>query len=533
MALADDITALPETVADGHTGHLTNHQTIHSALKAHQQRIGTAEDALRAKADTTYVNSQVAGLDTTYATKAELANVVAGDQATINDLTVSGLVADRTTTTGEALETRSGEIYADIDYTGTTNVSSAINTLIIEAGRTGAAIKLGVGTLRLDAPIRPVDGTQLIGSGIGKTILKPQGPSHAINTGARCDDVTFRDFEIDGTAQTLPEGETVYQPTWAKGVFMEYMRRVNIENIYIHDTGATGLGIDFITGTIRNVWAVRCGRLNDGTGAGGSGIGIGVGRLDEDWEPLTIVGCHAEGNSRFGIFLENQDTGLMPAGISVIGCTSIGNKDGIGECGTTGTVIAHNHIRDNLRSGIAVDSGTMNKSTPGRMALIQGNDITGNATAGILMLAAGLDESIDGVRVMDNHIWENTGPGIKITTSGFSTSEVAPFVRNVRIEGNDIHHNGDCGVLGEQTGQSHPGWSRVLIARNRAWGNGTAGLVNQDAGFKMTVPTDHLVFDGNHTWDDGATQPRSIALSNTHTNLVVDQQFLHAPAVLP
>lgn len=44
MALIDDINALPTTVGDGQTGHLANHQVIHSALKNHESRItsGTA-----------------------------------------------------------------------------------------------------------------------------------------------------------------------------------------------------------------------------------------------------------------------------------------------------------------------------------------------------------------------------------------------------------------------------------------------------------------------------------------------------------
>ena len=39
MALIDDINALPTTVGNGQTGHLTNHQVIHAALKNHESRI--------------------------------------------------------------------------------------------------------------------------------------------------------------------------------------------------------------------------------------------------------------------------------------------------------------------------------------------------------------------------------------------------------------------------------------------------------------------------------------------------------------
>ena len=57
MALANDITNLPATLQDGHTGHLANHQTIHAALKDHQSRLdgveGRIPDALKLSRDTT------------------------------------------------------------------------------------------------------------------------------------------------------------------------------------------------------------------------------------------------------------------------------------------------------------------------------------------------------------------------------------------------------------------------------------------------------------------------------------------------
>lgn len=480
-------------------------------------------------ATTTDVNTQISTLGGIYATKAELSEVVAGDTATTNDVTVAGLLRDRATTTSKTLAAQSGEVYADVDYTGATDVSSQINALISEAGSRGAAVKLGVGTLRLDNPIRPVSGTHLVGSGIGKTILKPYGESHAIYGPGPMDDVKFADFEIDGINQTMPAAG--YTPIKGKGAFIEYMRRLTVENLYIHDTAATGLGIDFITGTIRNVWAVRCGRLNNGRGAGGSGIGIGVGRLDADWEPLSIIGCHTEGNGRFGIFLETQDTGILPGGITITACTSIGNKDGIGECGTTGAIISHNHVRNNTRSGIAVDTGTMDQTVPGHYALLSENDISGN-DVGIILQARGVDESIVGTRIVGNHIWGNADDGIQGLSTAYSEGTM-PVVKDLRVEGNDIHGNGGAGLHFNRSGSSHPAWSRVLIAGNRFWSNGAAAINGRDCGVRITVNTDRLVLEGNHTWDEGTTQPRSIVLSGTHNNRHVDERFLHAPAVLP
>lgn len=46
MALSDDINALPDTIADGNTGHTGNHQTIHASLKDHQDRIARTEERI-------------------------------------------------------------------------------------------------------------------------------------------------------------------------------------------------------------------------------------------------------------------------------------------------------------------------------------------------------------------------------------------------------------------------------------------------------------------------------------------------------
>lgn len=65
MALVDDINNLPEVPADGSTGHLVNHRTIHTALKNHQSRLdgveGRIPDALKLARDTTVGTRITAG----------------------------------------------------------------------------------------------------------------------------------------------------------------------------------------------------------------------------------------------------------------------------------------------------------------------------------------------------------------------------------------------------------------------------------------------------------------------------------------
>lgn len=65
MSLSDDINNLPTTVGDGNTGHLNNHQTIHTALQYHQSRLDVVEgripDALKLVRDTTVGTCITAG----------------------------------------------------------------------------------------------------------------------------------------------------------------------------------------------------------------------------------------------------------------------------------------------------------------------------------------------------------------------------------------------------------------------------------------------------------------------------------------
>ena len=65
MALSDDINNLPTTVGDGNTGHLANHQTIHTALKNHQSRLdgveGRVPETLKLSLDTSVGTRVMAG----------------------------------------------------------------------------------------------------------------------------------------------------------------------------------------------------------------------------------------------------------------------------------------------------------------------------------------------------------------------------------------------------------------------------------------------------------------------------------------
>ena len=409
----------------------------------------------------------------------------------------------------------SAEIIVEADYTGVSDAQPAIQAAIEKGKTEGKPVRLLAGKLKLNKAITAVDKLVLRGAGMGKTILLPQGQANAIEykagtEGEPISDVIFSDFDIDGKDQIMPSGG--YAPTQTKGAFIEKMHRIEMRNLHIRNTGATGLGIDHVTGVIENVWAVNCGRFNGGNKPGGSGIGIGTGWLDPVFEPLTIANCHTIGNARFGIFIESQTDGAAPSGITITGCTARGNKDGIGDAGGTGAIITGNHVIENTRSGIDVDHGTLSQGAPGLQTKVIANDIRGNATG--ITIYVKPDRGLDGVQIVDNTIIDNFGDGLYFNAD--TNDSVSNPVRNLRITGNEISRNLGRGIYIE--GDRYVAsliLRRFWIARNRVWENAVTGI-------HINGQTDGLVMEGNIIWDDQQepTQTAAVLVERTHTNFV-------------
>lgn len=409
-----------------------------------------------------------------------------------------------------------GEIWVDTDYTGTTDASAAINAAITTAlaAEKPLTVRLAPGILRLNNPIGLKAGVRLIGSGMGHTILAPYGTSHGLARASGyvpdLDDMTLQDFQIDGSNQTLTGSSN------PKGAFFTHARRITVRNLYIHDTNATGLGIDHITGIIENVWAIGNGRsitsgLYPGT-PGCSGIGIGVGSLDAQWEPLTITGCHAEGNGNYGIFAEAQVTPTA-AGFSIIGCTSRNNlRAGIGDCGSFGGRIIGNSVVGNP-VGIELSGGTVAGARPGRHALVEGNYVADN-TVGVKIDAPTNGKPMSGVMVAGNTIRTSTSHGVEISFGGSNNA-------NVLIDSNQIYENaGDALHVAATTSSL----ARLAVTDNRAWSNtGAAVSINSS--------TSHARVTGNEAWSNGSGVFFSTA--RTHTSSVVDTAWVEGANTLP
>jgi hypothetical protein len=334
---------------------------------------------------------------------------------------------------------------------GRTNDQPALAALVDALGAAFAADGLArviycpPGIYRIeDAGITWRSGVSLIGAGLRATRFvlsnagRPDQPTQlAIFTTQYDDasrenhiaDVTFADFEIDGSEVRLAEYDVL-----GKGLGLQYVLRGRFRDLYIHDTAATGLGCDFLQDTtLEGVLAVNCGRLDSGTDIGGAGIGIGIG----GWgavERTIVRGCTAVGNGRNGIFFELQkDSWPPPRGIHVTDCHVEGNLFGISDWGAEGLVVTACTMFGNHEAGFDISSqGTT--AVAGRGGILTGCNIDGNVG--------------DGVSIGDT-------PG--------------PYA----ITGNRITNNGRYGYRQcDLPGGDDAAAQEVVIANNDFWGNG-------------------------------------------------------------
>jgi hypothetical protein len=287
-------------------------------------------------------------------------------------------------------------------------------------------------------------GVSLVGAGEGATrfILESDGKPIALagftsqQHGASRDralyDCCFFNFEIDGSRVKLDK----YEPR-AKGLDLQYMVRATFRDLYIHDTAATGLGCDFLKDSVfEGVYAMNCGRLNDGQQPGGAGIGIGIG----GWggiERTNVTDCIASNNATNGIFFELQkDTWPPPRGIKILGCHCTANRFGISDWGADGLVVAQCLMLENRESGFDV-SGRGTGGFAGRGGLLSGCVIDGNGQDGVSFDGTPGPYTLRGNRISNNRrhgYWH------------WQMKEHEDRPMEIVLEGNDISGNGGDGI---------------------------------------------------------------------------------------
>lgn len=273
--------------------------------------------------------------------------------------------------------------YNALDYgvtgDGITNDQPKLQELInLIHDNGGGILYCPKGTYVLNSQMNWLSNVSLYGDGVGQTIFKtvynggtfglklsaigwdtnrkPFAYGTAENPFLNCH---FRDFEIDGSGVVSTGG---HYSVGIKGMFLQYMINCSVQNIYVHDTIATGIGIDFLDKTfINNVVAKNCGRgygIMSGGSLGGAGIGIGTGYLQD--ENLIISNCQAIGCGSNGIFIEHQNLfdsnnqGFDAEGVIITDCIVKDNRNnGIGVRGAKKVIVSNNLLYRN-KDGIKV-----------------------------------------------------------------------------------------------------------------------------------------------------------------------------------
>lgn len=349
----------------------------------------------------------------------------------------------------------------------------------------------------------------LVGTGTGAVIRAAIGDGTSASTPIT--DVDFSDFEIDGAAQTAPGG-TYSSAT--KGIFIQHMKRVSFRRLHVHDTAATGLGVDHLyEGCVfhDNV-VMNCGRLNDGTGPGGSGIGLGTAQTTDD-EPFTVHGNYCVGNKRYGIFVEAQDvsgTGTFATftrGGRITDNYVRTSQVGIGDSGQRNLLIAHNDVQLCTTAGIAVDYGSFTKGRPGYDGVIADNMIYRNAVGILLDYSGTTATTYPGhYTVRDNEVVDTTNEGVKILLR-------AAAVTALQILNNIIHGSGRSGIYVAYSGSTPTAsLAKSTIRGNVCFSNGTSATAGNRDGIRIVIPIADTVIVDNRCFDDQATKTQGYGL---------------------
>lgn len=392
----------------------------------------------------------------------------------------------------------------------------------------------------------------LEGEGIGVSVLLPDDQGTLTGVSAIGYDAAsvsytspmincqFRNFEIDGSMQTLP---TYHVQN--KGIFIQYCRNMVFRDIYIHDTVATGFGADYLDNVVIDAVKVyNCGKKWTTGQNGGSGIGIGTGGLEN--EMFCVVNCETINSGQYGIFVEDQTifgnlaqhytprgiimsnniikngrgcgmaviggTNTSVFGNVVYGCASHALK--LANASSSDVSIIGNHFYDNGGCGIFADVNASYRSYTiranklrnntgahvqfGGMVIdslsIADNDIRGGSSNGIKIAA--VSTSLDRLSISGNTINQTASHGVQISTTGSS----------IDITGNMITAGGASAIYLDAA------QSKIGIVANKLWGNARYGI--EQAG---TGTTTDMMLAVNDTRNNTLAE---VQLAGTNTNLI-------------
>lgn len=377
---------------------------------------------------------------------------------------------------------------------GVTDDQSALQAIVNYMDSIGGGtIFLPPGKYKLSSPITWKTNVSLIGSGVGISVIIPYGVGFSAIYGIGSlnntyDDCTFKDFEID--CSNLGDSSKPYNVS-EKGMYIQYMLRPKFINVYIHDAPATGFGCDFLQDALfSGCVANNCGRLfgiNGGSLIGGSGIGIGTGVWE--YENIYIIGCTANNNGNFGIFVEYQlgTSTYYSRGTHIMACTANNNgQSGICDKGVDELKVIGCRMEDNTNDGFQIVDAAIG-------GLFEGNTVRGNGQYGVHFYA----NTVQGFyTIRGNKIYNNTKHGV-----------VVPYdIPNISILENEIYNNGAVGI--ELNGSA----TDINVSNNDIYNNGIGAISGYQQAILIESNLVRPKINNNRCYDNQPTKTQSYGI---------------------
>lgn len=245
----------------------------------------------------------------------------------------------------------------------TTAIQNAINAANAAGGGT---VFLPSGTYKTTDFLVPLSNVKIQGAGSGSTTIAGYGQQFSImknlaSVASPTTDIEICDLKVDGTNVTNP---STYSASW-KGIYLQHSKRLKIHGVYVYNTLATGIGVDYLVDSIIDRCVVDTAGssfVSLGGSVGSNGIGIGMGAYAV--EDLIVSNCIAVNCGNVGIMCEQQnDVGAVKAQYTTFAnCLSYNNNIGYLNSGVSRVSFDNCWAWSNQRNGFKVNSGDIGAS---------------------------------------------------------------------------------------------------------------------------------------------------------------------------
>lgn len=393
-----------------------------------------------------------------------------------------------------------------------TDDAAAINSAVTAANLIGGGtLILPIAQCVIASPIVVKNRVSIVGYGQNKSAIKWLS-TNSMGTGYEgaitgnlsgsisntISDNLFSDFEVD-----MSNAFTNSYQYYEKCVDALYMVRPTFRNLYMHDSIATCLGVDYVQQlTVTNNTIVNAGRGQTLTNQDGDCMAFEIGaNYTVNLESSIISGNHCINPHHYGIEVENF-TGQTNIITIITGNeinTNQNNTIGIEDNGGTGSVIMGNTLISS--APVPIGFGLSNRGGPtnaynGTYGIMADNTIQGFKD-GISFLPAGTGGPYSNYTIKDNTIWNSTRYGIALFGAGTTA------IQTMNIEGNYVSSSQQFGI-GLITGGGTPTFNNLTISGNKLQSNGQGASGGLRAGISLGLPVAGLKVTDNYAWDDGS-----------------------------